>query len=132
MATQSVQRTMRELKKRGYTAHVVERWNQWAHKRQDFGGFADILAYKPGESGVLAVQACSDNGGDVSAHIKKLVAIANVRPWILSNNRLEIWGWGLRGARGERKLWTLRIIHIDIEHLVEPVLSDPALANRPS
>lgn len=111
MASKPVQRSIAELKKRGYTCHVVERWNSFAKIRQDFGGFADILAYKPGEVGVLAIQACADSG-DVSKHVKKLLGVANLGVWLQSGNKCEIWGWGMRGERGKRKTWTLRAINM--------------------
>lgn len=110
MASKPVQRTLATLRENGYNAHVVEKWNQWAHRRQDFGGFADVLAYKEGESGVLAIQACADNGGDVSAHFHKLCGVPDLLVWLKAGNRCEIWGWGKRGAAGKRKLWTLRIV----------------------
>ena len=132
MATKSVQRSLKKLREDGWTGHVVERYNPFAHKRQDFGGFADILAYKSGETGVLAIQACSDNGGDVSAHTHKLLPLETVRTWVLSHNRLEIWGWGLRGERGKRKVWTLRVIPITIESLATAALGNELPNIRPS
>ena len=106
----------------------MERWNQWARVRQDFGGFADILCFKSGEFGVLAIQACADNGGDVSDHVKKLTSvlpdekpergasrIRNVKEWLASGNKLDVMGWGKRGERGKRKVWTLRRVPITLE-----------------
>lgn len=106
MASKSIQRSLQELKKRGYTAHVVERFNTFVKIRQDFGGFADILAYKLGEPGVLAIQACVGSG-DVAKHVNKLKPLANVKTWLQAGNRLEIWSWAKRGERGARKLWSM-------------------------
>lgn len=121
MASKPTQRTIEELKKQGYRCHIVERWNSFAKIRQDFGGFADILAYKEGQPGVLAIQTTSDD--NVSSRVKKITEheaddkksverYYNVRCWLGSNNRIEVWGWGLKGAYGERKKWTLRIVPI--------------------
>jgi len=41
--TPATQLTLREMRKRGYTAFVVEHWDSFARKRRDLFGFADIL-----------------------------------------------------------------------------------------
>lgn len=105
MATPT-QRTLGELKKRGYTSAIVERWNQWAKVRQDLYGFIDVLAIKEGEPGVLAVQATSDS--NVAARITKISALPAAQVWLKSGNRIVVWGWGKKGKAGKRKLWTLR------------------------
>lgn len=105
-APKSLSKSLNLLKRNGYTAHSVERYNSFVKIRQDFGGFADILAYKPGEFGVLAVQACMGNG-DVSKHLKKYSMNKNMRTWIESGNRFEIWSWAKRGDRGKRKVWSM-------------------------
>lgn len=112
-----MQRTLAELKKRGFTAHIVEKWNSFIKIRQDFGGFADVLAYKKDYPGVLAINCCLDNG-EVNAHVVKYEVMENVRTWLTSGNRLEVWGWGIRGERGKRKLWTLREVPVKIK--IEP------------
>lgn len=122
MPSKPTQRTLKKLRAEGWTCHIVEHFNHFSRVRQDFGGFADILAYKPGESGVLAIQCCADNGGDVSSHMKKLAPLPNVKAWLEAENRLEIWGWGLRGERGARKLWTLRVVPFQSEPVI-PELS---------
>lgn len=116
MASKSYQRSKEELEKHGYVVGKTEQpWNQFSKVRKDFCGFADLIAFHPDKNDVLAVQCCSDNGGDVSAHVKKLTALDSVRKWIKQPcRRLEIWGWGKRGVRGKRKMWTLRVIEINI------------------
>ena len=47
------QRSLAMLKRLGYAACVVERWNQYAKVRQDALGFIDILA--AGDGGILAI-----------------------------------------------------------------------------
>lgn len=98
-------RSLDELRRLGYTAAVVERWNPWAKIRQDLYGFIDILAVKDGETGVLAIQTTSmDHAADRMA---KVQASPNLKVWLACGNRCEVWGWAKRGARGERKLWQL-------------------------
>ncbi len=38
----------------------------------------------------------------------KALAEPRLRQWLDAGGRFEIWSWGKRGGRGERKLWTLR------------------------
>lgn len=128
MPSKPTQRTLKELRENGWTCHIVEKWNSFAKIRQDFGGFGDILAYKPGRVGVLAIQTCADNGGDVQRRVTKLTPLANVTTWLQAGNRLEIWGWGLRGARGKKKEWTLRIVPLTIENIEERKATPQELA----
>ena len=98
------QRTLAELRKQGYTAYVVEKWNMHAKIRQDLFGFIDILAMKPSEP-LLAVQATST--GNISSRIDKIHDTILSQDWISTGARLEVWGWAKRGARGKRKVWML-------------------------
>jgi hypothetical protein len=97
-------RSLAELKRLGYRARVVEKWNGYAKVRQDLFG-ADVLALKPGEP-ILAVQATS--GGNHAARRAKLEAGGFVGLWKGSVAVLELWSWRKAGRRGKRKTWTLR------------------------
>lgn len=105
--TSPAQRTLALLRSEGWTAHVVEHWNPHAHVRQDFGGFADIIAYAPSR-GVLAVQCTS--GAHVSERVDKLCALPNVAAWLRAGCRVHVWGWRKAGDRGKRKLWDVRVV----------------------
>ena len=98
-------RTLAELRRNGYTAAVVERWNPWAKIRQDLYGFIDVLAIKANEKGVLAIQTTTT--ANASSRMKKSKESPNLRIWLDSGNRFEVWGWGKRGTRGNRKTWCL-------------------------
>jgi hypothetical protein len=98
------QRSLAHLKALGYTAKVVEHWNQYAKIRQDLFG-VDILALKPGEL-VLAIQATT--GTNHAARRTKLEAEGFITLWKQSGAVLEIWSWTQAGPRGKRKTWTLR------------------------
>ena len=100
------QRTLAELKRRGYTSAIVERWNQWAKIRQDLYGFIDVVAIKPDENGVLAVQCTSD--AHVAERTTKINGLPAAQVWLKAGNRIVVWGWGKKGKAGKRKLWTLR------------------------
>lgn len=107
MATLSLQRSKELLQEQGFHVWIAERWNQWAHKRQDMFGFADLLAIKSGISGVTAVQA---TGEDVQSHIEKMLPNPYLKIWLEAKNQCFIWAWRKRGERGKRKTWQLRTI----------------------
>jgi len=98
------QRSLAHLKELGYCAKVVEKWNPFAKIRQDlFGG--DIVALKSGEP-VLIVQATT--GSNHAARRMKLEEAGFTALWTGAGARLEIWSWAKAGARGKRKVWTVR------------------------
>ena len=106
MKASPTSRSLTILRRDGWTAHGVEKWNPHAKVRQDFGGFGDILAYRQDRKGVLAIQACA--GASHAARETKVCDVFNVIPWILAGNFLEVWSWRLAGPRGKRKLWQVR------------------------
>ena len=97
-------RSLELLRELGYTAKVVEHWNQYAKIRQDLFG-VDILALKPGEK-VLVIQATT--GANHAARRVKLQESGFDRLWVSAGARLEVWSWAKFGPRGERKTWTVR------------------------
>jgi hypothetical protein len=104
-------RSLKKLRDEGWHAYVVERWNPYGKVRQDFGGFADIIAYHPDGTITLAVQATT--GGNVSARLEKLAACEAAKAWTKSYAReLVVHGWALQGARGKRKVWTCRVVEV--------------------
>jgi hypothetical protein len=118
--TSPTQRTLKVLREAGYTADVVERFNHFTKTRHDYLGFAhtrirqdlfgclDIVAVKPGET--VGVQCTS--GSNAAARVTKILAEPRALAWIQGGNRLQVWGWAKRGARGKRKLWTTSVREI--------------------
>ena len=103
-----VQRTLAELRKQGFTAAVVERWNPHAKIRQDLFGLIDVVAvlnqpttYTPH---VWGIQVCGGNG-DLAAHFAKAEASPHFAA-VRSSFVFQVWTWRKLGARGKRKLWT--------------------------
>lgn len=131
MATESYQRSKKELTKRGFFVGKTEQpWNKFSKVRQDFCGFADLIAFHPDQNETLAVQACTDDGG-AQKHIHKLLILYAVGAWIKQpSRRLEVWAWGKRGAKGERKVWTLREIPITTEMFNKELLTSKDCAPR--
>ena len=99
------QRTIAELKKRGYMTAITERWNPYAHIRQDLYGIIDVLAVSP-SLGTLGVQTTSTS--NLSARVKKCRESAEVGILLAAGWHIECWGWSKKGERGRRKVWTLR------------------------
>ncbi len=89
------QRTLKEMEKRGYACFVVERWNPWAHVRQDLFGFVDVLAL--GDNEIVGVQACHTS--DVSKRVDKIANHENVAAVRKAGIRLLVHGWEKVGAR---------------------------------
>lgn len=116
MASLTLQRSMAELRKRGYTVGKTEMpWNRFSKVRQDFCGFADAIAFSADSNEVLAIQACAANG-DPAKHLRKLAGLESAKVWVSQPaRRLEIWSWGKKGQRGKRKLWTLKVIPFELE-----------------
>jgi len=98
------QRTLAELRKRGYTAAVVEKWNPHARIRQDLFGFIDVLALRGAET--LAVQTTS--ASNMSARVRKIAdadAISAVRD---AGWSIVVHGW----RKNSKGRWVLREVDV--------------------
>ncbi|MEK9208274.1 MAG: hypothetical protein AAB922_07330, partial [Patescibacteria group bacterium] len=89
--TSPTARSLALLRKEGWTAQVVERFNQFAMVRVDLFHGIDVIAIKPDESGCFGVQATS--GSNTTARVKKLIKIPELKVWVDAGNRLEVWSW---------------------------------------
>ena len=87
-------RSLALLRELGYTAKVVEHWNQYAKIRQDLFGL-DILALKPGEP-VLVVQATT--GSNHVARCTDQVTVEGHSPESPAN----VFGWLFRGGNSKQ------------------------------
>lgn len=88
------------------TCGIVEKWNAHARIRQDFLGFADLIAVAD-DRGILAVQATS--GSNVAARVTKVKAEPRASDWLRSGGRIWVMGWR---QIGKPKKWAPRIIEI--------------------
>jgi hypothetical protein len=111
-----VPRTMAKLRADGWTVDVVERFIGWGQfgTRKDYLGFADLIACKPGV-GILAVSCCGTRS--FAPHLAKHRTSPELRVWLASGGRFQIWGWDKKGAAGARKLWTARVEEHTVESL---------------
>jgi len=95
-------RSLAELRKRGYVAEVVEKFNSFTKRRNDLFGIGDILAIREGE--VLLVQATS--GSNTSSRVKKIADSEHIGMIRKAGIAVVVWGWR-KGANGR---WALREI----------------------
>jgi len=112
MATSPTSRTTKLLRDTGWTYQIVEYWCPHSRRRKDLWGIGDILVMDK-QPGSLLLQVSSASGH--AARVKKSLAEPRLEEWLESGNRFEVWTWGKKGARGKRKLWTVRKDPITLE-----------------
>lgn len=104
------ERTLRWLRKQGYTCQVVERRIPHTFVTKDLFGCIDIVAIKAGIPGVLGVQVTS------RAHLADRLAKVKREPraalWRECRNDLLVVGWSKRGEAGRRKLWEVEAVRL--------------------
>lgn len=83
------QLSLAEMRKRGYTVALVERWNAHAGITQDLFGFIDILCLGNGE--VVGVQSTSDS--NMAARVTKITEHENVAAVRKAGIRILVHGW---------------------------------------
>lgn len=115
MSESPTKRTLAECRARGWTAQVVERWNQFAKKRIDLFGVIDLVVIAPRShtfldgtrGGIVGIQATS--GAHHADRRSKILDESRAREWVEAGGRLQLWSWAKQGAAGKRKTWTLRV-----------------------
>jgi len=85
------QRSLDQLRKRGYVCYVVEHYNAFAKVRRDLFGFIDIVAIHPEKQGVLGVQTTT--GSNLAARETKAKALPAYYLWTQAGNTIEFHGW---------------------------------------
>jgi len=107
------QRALAYCREHGWTAQVVEKWVPQARRRIDLLGCIDMVVLDGQGGGPLGVQVCA--GSSHAARREKALEEPRLRAWLAAPARFEVWSWSKRGARGKRKLWTLRREGIAVE-----------------
>ena len=90
---------MKYLKKYGFHAYIVEKWNSFVKRRIDMFGWIDIVAVNPDTAGALGVQTTTKH--NTKARLDKAFGNAALIAWLKAGNRLVIHGWVKRGNRWE-------------------------------
>jgi hypothetical protein len=107
-------RTLAELRRRNWTAQVVEQTVPRTFIKRDFLGVIDLIAVTP--DGILGVQVTS--GTNHAARRTKALAEPRLQLWLEAGGRFAIWSWSKRGAAGKAKRWQLREEAITLEMFV--------------
>lgn len=104
-------RALAECRKRGWMAHVVEKYNSFTRRKSDLFGFIDIVALD-GQQGVLGLQVTSSD--HIAGRVDKIrgECAEAFAAWVAAGNRVAVWGWAKRGAAGRRKVWRLREVEV--------------------
>lgn len=105
------QRSLELLRREGFIAAVVEKWNSFAGPpdkrcvacgknaigvRQDLFGFADIIAVHPVSKLTVAVQTTS--GSNLAARRTKLRASGEALVCMAAGWKIEVHGWSKRAS----------------------------------
>jgi hypothetical protein len=115
-------KTLEQCRKLGWHAQTVEQTVPKTFIKRDLFGVIDIIAVTNGEPAhparILGIQATS--GRHHSARVAKIIAEPRARAWVDAGGLLEVWTWEKQGARGKRKLWTLRRERIEPARFASP------------
>lgn len=99
------QRSLKHFRDQGYSAAIVEKWNQYARIRMDVFGFGDLLVSHP-EHGIALVQTTTAD--HMAARRAKIAANPLAPVWKAAGGKIFLHGWRKAGARGARKTWQVR------------------------
>ena len=83
------QRSLKELRDRGYTAQVVEHYNSFIHQRKDLFGILDILCIKKGKTLGVQVSTLSHKGD----HMKKIKECEHLQAILDAGWNVELHSW---------------------------------------
>jgi len=101
-------RSKKHLESLGWRVGSVERFIPYRNIRIDLFGILDLVCLLPGR--ILGVQACA--ASTAAAHLKTLLTEGGTGAWLSAGGEIEIHSWALRGGRGQRKKWTVKVIPI--------------------
>jgi hypothetical protein len=104
MAATPTQLSLKYMRENGFYAEVVERYNSFTKRKNDFAGFIDILCL--GQGAVIGVQTTSWT--NTSARVKKILEHENLAIVRDSGIKIEVHGWHKKENR-----WQIKIIPIE-------------------
>ena len=115
------QRALAHCMANGWTAAIVEKWNQHARIRQDMLGCIDLVVMDGEGGGPLGVQVTS--GSHVAARVAKAKEEPRLRAWLAAPARFEVWGYRQLvarkkdGTKAKRKAWELRRVVVSEQEI---------------
>ena len=109
------QRSLKNLRERGYTPFVTENYNPYIKRKKDLYNFIDMVALHPRETGVLGIQTTT--GSNLSARVKKAEALKSYWLWLSCGNDVEFHGWRKLLTGKRQRTWQPRIIRVTLKDL---------------
>lgn len=94
-----LERTKKLLISLGYKTWITEKWNPFAHVRQDMFGFIDLLAIHPVNKVMLGVQTTSF--AHRADHFRKIVNEPRAKDWLNSGGRIQLITWKEQRKNGK-------------------------------
>lgn len=104
MAVSTTQLSLKHMRAQGYYAEVVERYNFFTKRKNDFAGFLDLLCLGPGQ--VMGVQTTSL--ANISSRINKIMEHENLEVVLAAGIKIEVHGWVKKNNR-----WQVKIVEIE-------------------
>lgn len=111
-------RSLKLLRKSGYFAEVVEKWNPWSKTRRDLFGAFDVLGIHSQRQEFLFVQCTTVT--NISARLAKVRAAWATPGLLKAGAKVAVWGWFQRNGRWQVKRIEVRGEDLDAETLVAP------------
>jgi len=123
MASKPTQRSLERLTREGWTVCIVEKFlpargSMKFPRRIDAFNFGDLLACRTvidldtnkvvGEIALIQTTGSPSSGGWFAQHKAKILAVPEFQKWKEAGGIVLLHGWGKKGPRGKRKVWTLR------------------------
>lgn len=97
------QRSLADLRARGFLVDTTERWIPRTRIRKDLFGFADLAAISP--EGQLVLVQVTTEAHAAHRRAKILATPAYRRLKAKGDVGILLHAWGLRGPRGKKKRW---------------------------
>ena len=104
MPVSTTQLSLKHMRAQGYYAEVVERYNFFTKRKNDFAGFLDLLCLRPGQ--VMGVQTTSL--ANISSRVKKIMEHENLEVVLAAGIKIEVHGWVKKNNR-----WQVKIVEIE-------------------
>jgi len=114
MAQTPTSRTLQWCRKNNIYADVVERYNCYTKRRNDYLGFIDLIMLK--DNKVVGVQVTSRS--NISSRVRKIKQerADEARAWLETGSEIIVIGWG-KMKRNNRHLWEQRQVAITLDDL---------------
>lgn len=97
-------RSLKFMRDQGFYSEVVERYNSFTKRRNDFAGFIDILCL--GDGVVIGIQTTSYS--NISSRVKKIKEHENLDAVRKAGIKISVHGW-----RKVKNRWEVKVVEIE-------------------